>query len=140
MQTVWQLSRRKGLQQQEKEASVKLDGRGPLFGEFGPLRRRKGAQQQAKEASVKVGGRGPLFEGFGPLRRQKGVQQQEKEAHRAMFQKQRQGINTATARLRTTQKVKPQAAERKLQEAFLTSDLARIQPPSFELRALRSTD
>ena len=81
------LRRRKGAQQQEKEASVKLDGRGPLFEGFGPLRRRKGAQQQAKEASVKVGGRGPLFEGFGPLRRQKGVQQQEKEAHRAMFQK-----------------------------------------------------
>ena len=74
------LRRQKGVQQQAKEASVKLRGPGPLFEGFGPLRRQKGVQQQAKEASVKLGCRGPLCEGFGPLRRQKGVQQQAKEA------------------------------------------------------------
>ena len=37
----------------EKEASVKLGGRGLLFEGFGPLRDRKGAQERTKEASVK---------------------------------------------------------------------------------------
>ena len=50
----------------------------PFFEEFGPLMRQK--EQQAKEASVKLGGRGPLFEELGLLMRQKGVQQQAKEA------------------------------------------------------------
>ena len=69
----------KGIQQQEKEASLKSGGGGPLFRGSRPLTAEKGDQQQEKEASLKSDCGGPLFVGSKPLTAQKEVQLQENE-------------------------------------------------------------
>ena len=60
----------------EKEASVKLGGRGLLFEGFGPLRDRKGAQERnVRPSKLKKEAARPLFDETGPLSDQKGAQQ-----------------------------------------------------------------